>query len=122
MVSILTGQKGGGATMTNRIYVGSLPYATTEARLEEIFSQYGTVQSARVITDKLTGRSKGFGFIEMSSSMEAQSAIQALNGSQLDGRSLTVNEARPPERRPPYDSARVVERRDSSWRGERKRW
>jgi RNA recognition motif-containing protein len=109
--------------MTNRVYVGSLPYATTDAKLEEIFSQYGTVQSARIITDKLTGRSKGFGFVEMSSSMEAQAAIEALNGSQLDGRSLTVNEARPQERRPPFDSdRRGGGGRDSGWRGERRRW
>jgi cold-inducible RNA-binding protein len=110
--------------MTNRVYVGSLPYATTDAKLEEIFSQYGTVQSARIITDKLTGRSKGFGFVEMSSGSEAQNAIQALNGSELDGRSLTVNEARPPERRPPsFDTERRGSGgRDSGWRGERKRW
>jgi RNA recognition motif-containing protein len=110
--------------MTNRIYVGSLPYATTDAKLEEIFSQYGTVESARIITDKLTGRSKGFGFVQMSSGLEAQSAIQALNGSELDGRSLTVNEARPQERRPPFESDRHGggDRRDSGWRGERKRW
>lgn len=108
--------------MTNRVYVGSLPYATTDAKLEEIFSQYGTVQSARIITDKLTGRSKGFGFVEMSSSGEAQAAIEALNGSQLDGRSLTVNEARPPERRPFVDGERRGGGRDSGWRSERRRW
>ena len=110
--------------MTNRVYVGSLPYATTDAKLEEIFSQYGTVESARIITDKLTGRSKGFGFVQMSSGLEAQNAIQALNGSELDGRSLTVNEARPQERRPPFESDRHGggDRRDSGWRGERKRW
>jgi cold-inducible RNA-binding protein len=110
--------------MTNRIYVGSLPYATTDAKLEEIFSQYGTVQSAKIIIDRATGRSKGFGFVEMSSGSEAQSAIQALNGSELDGRSLTVNEARPQERRPPvFENERHGgDRRDSGWRGERKRW
>jgi cold-inducible RNA-binding protein len=111
--------------MTNRVYVGSLPYATTDGKLEEIFSQYGTVASARIIIDKLTGRSKGFGFVEMSSSSEAQAAIAALNGSQLDGRSLTVNEARPPERRPPFQvENRGDELRDSGWRGERdrRRW
>ena len=110
--------------MTNRVYVGSLPYATTDAKLEEIFSQYGTVESARIITDKLTGRSKGFGIVQMSSGLEAQNAIQALNGSELDGRSLTVNEARPQERRPPFESDRHGggDRRDSGWRGERKRW
>jgi RNA recognition motif-containing protein len=111
--------------MTNRVYVGSLPYATTDAKLEEIFSQYGSVTSVRIIIDKLTGRSKGFGFVEMSSSSEAQAAIAALNGSQLDGRNLTVNEARPPERRPPFQvEHRSDERRDSGWRGERdrRRW
>ncbi|MGH7794342.1 MAG: RNA recognition motif domain-containing protein [Candidatus Binatia bacterium] len=110
--------------MTNRVYVGSLPYATTDAKLAEIFSQYGTVESARIITDRLTGRSKGFGFVEMGSGIEAQAAIEALNGSQLDGRSLTVNEARPPERRPPFDSDRRGGGggRDSGWRGERRRW
>ena len=110
--------------MTNRVYVGSLPYATTDARLVEIFSQYGTVESARIITDRLTGRSKGFGFVEMSSGNEAEAAIEALNGSQLDGRSLTVNEARPQERRPQFDSARRGGGggRDSGWRGERRRW
>jgi RNA recognition motif-containing protein len=109
--------------MTNRVYVGSLPYATTDSKLAEIFAQFGTVHSARVITDKLTGRSKGFGFVEMSSGLEAKSAIQALNGSQLDGRSLTVNEARPPERRPLYDGGKVTgDRREGGWRGDRKRW
>lgn len=104
--------------MINRVYVGSLPYAITDAKLEEIFSQYGTVTSAKVIKDKLTGHSKGFGFVEMNSGVEAQNAIRALNGSQVDGRSLTVNEARPQERRPPYDA-----RRDSGgWRGDRNRW
>lgn len=112
--------------MTNRVYVGSLPYATTDAKLEELFSQYGSVTSARVIIDKLTGRSKGFGFVEMSSSREAQAAIDALNGSQLDGRSLTVNEARPQERRPASGMEGTgADRRDSGWRGdrgERRRW
>lgn len=108
--------------MTNRVYVGSLPYATTDANLEQLFSRFGTVASARVITDKLTGRSKGFGFVEMSSSSEAQAAIEALNGAQLDGRTLTVNEARPPERRPAFNvERRSHDRRDSSWRGERRR-
>ena len=81
--------------MSSKIYVGGLPYATTDAQLQEIFSAHGTVESARVITDKFTGRSRGFGFVEMTSSEEAQRAIQALNGTDLDGRNLTVNEARP---------------------------
>lgn len=86
--------------MSNKIYVGGLPYATTEGQLQEIFSAHGAVESARVITDKFTGRSRGFGFVEMSSDEEAQKAIEALNGTELDGRTLTVNEARPQERRP----------------------
>ena len=85
--------------MSSKIYVGGLPYATTDQQLQEIFSAHGNVESARVITDKFTGRSRGFGFVEMSSSEEAQRAIQALNGTDLDGRNLTVNEARPQERR-----------------------
>jgi RNA recognition motif-containing protein len=85
--------------MSKNIYVGGLPYAVAEERLHELFSAYGTVEAARVITDKYTGQSRGFGFVEMSSPAEAQQAIQALNGSQLDGRQLVVNEARPQEKR-----------------------
>jgi len=79
------------------IYVGGLPYSTTEGQLQEIFAAHGSVESARVITDKFTGRSKGFGFVEMSSGGEAQKAIEALNGTEIEGRTLTVNEARPQE-------------------------
>ena len=85
--------------MSSKIYVGGLPYATTDAQLQDLFSTHGTVESARVITDKFTGRSRGFGFVEMASNEEAQKAIQALNGTDLDGRNLTVNEARPQEKR-----------------------
>jgi len=85
--------------MNKKLYVGGLPYAVTEDKLQEIFSAHGTVESARVITDRFTGRSRGFGFVEMSSEEEAQTAIDSLNGSDLDGRSLTVNEARPQENR-----------------------
>ena len=85
--------------MNKKLYVGGLPYAVTEDKLQEIFSAHGTVESARVITDRFTGRSRGFGFVEMSSEEEAQTAIDSLNGSDLDGRSLTVNEARPQEDR-----------------------
>jgi len=85
--------------MSNKLYVGGLPYSVTEGRLQEIFSAHGTVESARVITDKFTGQSRGFGFVEMASGSEAQKAIEALNGTQLDGRSLVVNEARPRENR-----------------------
>ncbi len=86
--------------MSNKIYVGGLPYSTTEGQLQEIFAAHGAVESARVITDKFTGRSRGFGFVEMSTDEEAQKAIEALNGTEVDGRTLTVNEARPQERRP----------------------
>jgi len=81
--------------MGNKLYVGGLPYSVTEGQLQEIFASHGTVDSARVITDKFTGQSRGFGFVEMSSSGEAQKAAQALNGTQLEGRTLVVNEAKP---------------------------
>ncbi|HEX9143267.1 MAG TPA: RNA-binding protein [Candidatus Binatia bacterium] len=85
--------------MGNKLYVGGLPYSVTEGRLEEVFSAHGTVQSAKVISDKFTGQSRGFGFVEMASGDEAQKAIAALNGTQLDGRTLIVNEAKPMESR-----------------------
>lgn len=78
-----------------KLYVGGLPYSISDKQLEEMFAQYGTVESARVITDRMTGRSKGFGFVEMSSQAEAQAAIDKVNGTDLEGRSLTVNEAKP---------------------------
>ena len=81
--------------MGPKLYVGGLPYAATETQLTTLFSAHGTVASARVIADKFTGRSRGFGFVEMSTPEEAEAAIAALNGSQMDGRSLTVNEAKP---------------------------
>ncbi len=81
--------------MGNKLYVGGLPYSVTEGRLQEIFAAHGTVESAKVISDKFTGQSRGFGFVEMSSGGEAQKAIEALNGTQLDGRTLVVNEAKP---------------------------
>jgi RNA recognition motif-containing protein len=84
----------------NKIYVGSLPYSVNEQKLSELFAQYGTVVSVKIISDKFSGQSKGFGFVEMDSSEEAQKAIAALNGTQLEGRTLVVNEARPMERRP----------------------
>lgn len=86
--------------MGNKIYVGSLPYSVNEQKLSELFAQYGTVVSVKIISDKFSGQSKGFGFVEMDSSEEAQKAIAALNGTQLEGRTLVVNEARPMERRP----------------------
>jgi len=82
-----------------KLYVGSLPYSTTEQQLSELFAPHGTVQSAKVITDRYTGQSRGFGFVEMATSEEAQKAIAALNGSNLGGRTLVVNEARPQEKR-----------------------
>jgi len=82
-----------------KLYVGSLPYSTTEQQLSELFAPHGTVQSAKVITDRYTGQSRGFGFVEMATSEEAQKAITALNGSNLGGRTLVVNEARPQEKR-----------------------
>ena len=85
--------------MSTKLYVGGLPYSVTDGRLEEIFSEYGSVQSARVISDKFTGQSRGFGFVEMATAEEAQKAMEALNGNQLDGRTLVVNEARPQEKR-----------------------
>jgi RNA recognition motif-containing protein len=86
--------------MGSKLYVGNLSYATSSSDLEQLFSQHGTVQSAEVISDRETGRSKGFGFVQMGSDEEAQAAIAALNGQQHDGRNLTVNEAKPREDRP----------------------
>ena len=87
--------------MGQKLYVGNLSYNTTSSDLEQLFSQHGTVQSAEVISDRDSGRSKGFGFVEMGSDAEAQAAITALNGQQHDGRTLTVNEAKPREDRGP---------------------
>lgn len=89
--------------MAKKLYVGGLPYATTDAELKDAFSQAGTVESAVIIMDKMSGRSKGFGFVEMSSDEEAQKAIELMNGKDFGGRSLTVNEARPMEDRPRRD-------------------
>ncbi|MCY4439052.1 MAG: RNA-binding protein [Deltaproteobacteria bacterium] len=85
--------------MSQKLYVGGLPYSVTDTQLEEIFAEHGTVESARVISDKFTAQSRGFGFVEMSSSDDGQKAIDALNGKDLQGRTLTVNEARPQENR-----------------------
>jgi RNA recognition motif-containing protein len=81
--------------MGKRLYVGNLPYSATDASLRELFEAHGSVLSAQVIMDRDTGRSKGFGFVEMAADQEAQAAIAALNGQPVDGRPLTVNEARP---------------------------
>jgi RNA recognition motif-containing protein len=85
--------------MGKKLYVGNLAYGVTDAVLEQMFAAHGTVQSAQVIMDRDTGRSKGFGFVEMGSDQEAQAAIAALSGKEVEGRSLTVNEARPREDR-----------------------
>ena len=85
--------------MGSKIYVGGLPYSATEQQLSDLFAAHGAVASARIITDKFTGQSRGFGCVEMSSDSEAQAAITALNGSDMGGRTLTVNEARPQEPR-----------------------
>jgi cold-inducible RNA-binding protein len=82
-----------------KLYVGNLSYGTTDSDLQTLFGSHGTVQSAQVIMDRDTGRSKGFGFVEMDSGEQAQAAITALNGQAVDGRALTVNEARPREER-----------------------
>ena len=89
--------------MAKKLYVGGLSYDTTQDGLKDAFSQAGTVESAIVITDKMSGRSKGFGFVEMSTEEEASKAIEMLNGKELDGRTLTVSEARPMEARPKRD-------------------
>ena len=83
--------------MGNKLYVGNLGYGLGDSDLEKLFTTYGSVRSAQVIKDRDTGRSKGFGFVEMGSDQEAQAAITALNGKEIDGRTLVVNEARPKE-------------------------
>ena len=85
--------------MAQKLYVGNLSYNVSSSDLEQLFAQHGTVRSAEVIMDRTTGRSKGFGFVEMESNEEAAKAIQSLNGQQQDGRALTVNEAKPRESR-----------------------
>jgi len=87
--------------MGNKLYVGNLPYSIRDSDLEQSFSQFGTVTSAKVMMERDTGRSKGFGFVEMGSDAEAQAAINGMNGQPLGGRSCVVNEARPMEARPP---------------------
>ena len=87
--------------MGNKLYIGNLPYSVRDGDLEQSFGQFGTVTSAKVMMERDTGRSKGFGFVEMGSDAEAQAAINGMNGQPLGGRSLVVNEARPMEPRPP---------------------
>jgi cold-inducible RNA-binding protein len=87
--------------MGNKLYVGNLPYSVRDSDLEQSFGQFGTVTSAKVMMERDTGRSKGFGFVEMGSDAEALAAVEGMNGAPLGGRSLVVNEARPMEARPP---------------------
>ncbi len=98
--------------MGKKLYVGNLTYQVGSSDLEQLFSQFGTVQSAQVITDRETGRAKGFGFVEMSSDAEAEAAIHGLNDQEHDGRRLTVNEAKPREARTTrsYGSSNVGQR------------
>jgi RNA recognition motif-containing protein len=90
--------------MSKRLYVGGIPYSTTNESLKSAFAQAGSVESANIIIDRATGRSKGFGFVEMTNDSEAQAAIEMWNGKDFEGRTLTVNEARPLEERPPRRS------------------
>jgi len=87
--------------MGNKLYVGNLPYSVRDDDLQQAFGEFGTINSAKVMMERDTGRSKGFGFVEMGSDAEAQAAINGMNGQSLGGRSITVNEARPMEPRPP---------------------
>jgi RNA recognition motif-containing protein len=87
--------------MGNKLYVGNLPYTVRDEDLQQSFGEYGSITSAKVMMERDTGRSKGFGFVEMGSDAEAQAAISGMNGQSLGGRSITVNEARPMEARPP---------------------
>ena len=87
--------------MSTKLYVGNVPFSTTSQDLQNLFAQQGTVESVELISDKFTGRSRGFAFVSMATPEEGQKAIQALNGLSIEGRALTVNEARPKEDRPP---------------------
>lgn len=87
--------------MGAKLYVGNLSYSVVEEKLQGLFSQHGSVVSVRIITDKFSGRSKGFGFVEMGSDEEAERATAALNGTEFEGRAMVVSEARPQEERPP---------------------
>ncbi len=114
--------------MAKKLFVGGISFETTDETLKEMFAPIGTVESATVIIDKMSGRSKGFGFVEMSTEDEAKKAIETLNGKDVDGRNITVNEARPMEDRPRRDfggSGRRYgggDRRDFGSRGRRNSW
>jgi RNA recognition motif-containing protein len=99
--------------MTRKLYVGNLPYSVNEDNLRELFAQAGEIASVNIITDRDTGRSKGFGFVEMATEEEAQEAIKRFNGYTIDNRPLTVNEARPREERPAGGGRRFDDRRGS---------
>ncbi len=107
--------------MSNKLFVGSLSWDTTDDSLRDFFAKVGTVSSARVITDKYTGKSRGFGFVEMASDEEAKKAVDELNGKELDGRAIVVNEARPQEPRQDFGGGRSFNRggggRDDRHRG-----
>jgi len=107
--------------MAKKLYVGGLSYSTTDATLKEIFAAAGTVESATIIMDRMTNRSKGFGFVEMSSDEEAQKAIEMFNGKDIEGRNVTVNEARPMESRPPRQGGFNRDNRGFGG-GDRNRW
>lgn len=100
-------------SQNKKLYVGSLPYSLTEEELKEVFSQFGAVVSARIITDKMTGKSKGFGFVEMDTEEMAQKAIEATHGSELHGRTLIVNIAHPEQKKTGF--APRSDRRRDSW-------
>lgn len=98
--------------MSKKLYVGSLSYQTTSEGLKSHFSQAGTVETATVVIDKMTGRSRGFGFVEMAADEDAAKAVEMLNGKELDGRALVVNEARPLAERPPRRAGGFRPRRE----------
>ena len=104
------------------IYVGNLPFSTDEQELEQLFSQFGQVDRAQIIMDRETGRSRGFGFVEMPNEPEARQAIETLNGQDLNGRSLTVNEARPRQNRPPRDFSGGEHYRSGGYSGSHGIW
>lgn len=108
--------------MTRKLYVGNLPYTVNEDQLRELFAQAGEVQTVNIITDRDTGRSKGFGFVEMATEDGAKEAIKRFNGYSIDNRSLTVNEARPREERPSGGGRRFDDRRGGPPRGGRGRF
>lgn len=109
--------------MATRIYVGGLPYSATDTDLENLFSASGTVTSATVVSDRYTGQAKGFGFVEMGTDAEATAAINSLNGTLMNGRTLTVNEAKPREERPrQYGGSSGGNRGGSSRSGGGSRW